>query len=168
MSYEEAPGYDPLPPPEVVENRAIKDRVQLPAIFLIVVGAANFVLGLIAIAVGVFYSMIPPDQVEQMMTQRDPAQVQALKQMGMQVQDILNLYVYGGYAEGVLGLLTSLLAIVGGARMLVLKSYGLAVFASVVTAIPCISCSACCGLGSGIGIWALVVLLNNDVRAAFR
>ena len=52
--------------------------------------------------------------------------------------------------------------------MLSLRAYGLAVAASVITAIPCISCSACCGLGEGIGIWALVVLLNNDVRAAFR
>jgi hypothetical protein len=170
MNYDEPPGYGPeqLPPPDVADNRVIRDRVQLPAIFLIIVGVVNLLLGFAAIGVGFFYSAIPPDKAEQVLMQRDPAQVQAMKNMGMRMQDILNLYVYGGYTEGVFGLLTCVLTIVGGARMLVLKSYVLAVFASVVAAIPCISCSACCGLGEGIGIWALVVLLNNDVRAAFR
>ena len=63
--------------------------------------------------------------------------------------------------------ITALLNIIGGIQMLRLRSYGLALFASILAAIPCISCSACCGLGEGIGIWALVVLLNPEVRAAF-
>jgi hypothetical protein len=170
MSYYEPSGYTPeLPPPDVgMDNRAIKDRVQLPAIFLIIVGVINLVLGVIAVGVGFAYSTIPPEQAEQILMQRDPEQVQTMKKMGLQMQDMLNLYVRGGYTGGVFGFLSCVLAVAGGARMLVLKSYGLAVAASVVTAIPCISCSACCGLGEGIGIWALVVLLNNDVRAAFR
>jgi hypothetical protein len=61
-----------------------------------------------------------------------------------------------------------LLVILGGVRMLSLKSYGLAFLASVTAAVPCVSLIACCGVGEIVGIWALVVLLQPDVRAAFR
>jgi len=44
----------------------------------------------------------------------------------------------------------------------------LAVVTAILTAVPCLSCSACCGVGEGIGIWSLVVLLNPEVRNAFR
>jgi hypothetical protein len=64
--------------------------------------------------------------------------------------------------------IVALLVILGAARMLVLKSYGLSLFAAILTAIPCISPSACCLLGEGVGIWAVIVLLNPDVRSAFR
>ena len=43
-----------------------------------------------------------------------------------------------------------------------------AVFVAVLTAIPCISPASCCLLGEAMGIWALVVLLNQEIRAAFR
>jgi hypothetical protein len=88
--------------------------------------------------------------------------------MGMTVRDILNAEMYGGFSLGALGLVTAVLAIIAGVRMLSLKSYGFSVFTSVLVAIPIISCSGCCGLGEGIGIWALVVLMNEEVKAAFR
>ena len=78
----------------------------------------------------------------------------------------LSLFVCLGI--GGLGGLFSLLTILGAVRMMALKSYGLAVFVSVLAAVPCISCMACCGPGEGVGIWALVVLLNPEVRSAFR
>jgi hypothetical protein len=31
-----------------------------------------------------------------------------------------------------------------------------------------LTCTGCCGLGQGIGIWALVVLLKPEVKALFR
>ena len=58
--------------------------------------------------------------------------------------------------------------LVGGIRMLSLKNYGLAIVASILAAIPGFSCSGCCGFGAIIGIWALVVLINADVREAFQ
>jgi hypothetical protein len=65
-------------------------------------------------------------------------------------------------------LIPALITIFGGIQMCRGRSYGLSVTASILAAIPCLSPSACCLLGMGIGIWALVVLFNPDVKASFR
>jgi hypothetical protein len=51
-------------------------------------------------------------------------------------------------------------------KMQRLQSYNMALVASILAMIPCIS--PCCILGIPIGIWALVVLFENDVKSAFR
>ena len=65
-------------------------------------------------------------------------------------------------------LLGVILSLLGGMRMLALRSYGLCIAGAVSAAIPCVSCSGCCGFGEIVGIWALVVLLNADIKAAFQ
>jgi hypothetical protein len=47
-----------------------------------------------------------------------------------------------------------------------LESYGLAMAASIIAMIPCVS--PCCLLGLPIGIWALVVLMKPEVKSAFH
>jgi hypothetical protein len=69
---------------------------------------------------------------------------------------------------GLLALFAAALTIFGAVRMLSLRSRGLAVFGALLACIPCLSVTACCGLGEGIGIWALIVLMAPDVKAAFR
>ena len=73
----------------------------------------------------------------------------------------------GGFAVGF-----SLLSFVGGAfivagslQMMKQRSYGLAVTAAILAMVPPLS--PCCCLGLPIGIWALVVLLNPEVRREF-
>ena len=72
------------------------------------------------------------------------------------------------FGVGVFWLILSLITIFGGVRMMSLRSYGLAVAGAVIAVIPCVSPSGCCLLGEIAGIWALIVLMNADVRAAFR
>jgi hypothetical protein len=146
----------------------VRNRVQGPAIGLIIVGVVNLLLALVAGGFGAIYARTPPEIFEEVLEKQQPANMNQLKQSGITVRGLLQFYTYGGFGEGALGLLTAILAVVAGARMLALRSYGLAVFTSVLVAIPCISCSGCCGLGEGIGIWALVVLLNEEVKMAFR
>jgi hypothetical protein len=64
-------------------------------------------------------------------------------------------------------LLGSVLSMLGGSLMCARKARGFAILASIITAIPCLT-SACCLLGLPIGIWALIVLFQPDVKAAFR
>jgi hypothetical protein len=161
-------GYVPDVPPLRADDAVVKARVQGPAIGLIIVGVINLLLGLLAGGVGAVYAAMPQDMLEQEVAKQNPAALQQLKQSGMSIRDIVNFYVYGGFSGAALGLVTAVLAIVAGVRMLSLKSYGFSVFTSVLLAIPIISCSGCCGLGEGIGIWALVVLMNEEVKAAFR
>ena len=59
----------------------------------------------------------------------------------------------------------SLVIALGGWKMWNLKWYGLALRAAVLAMLPC---TAGCFLGLPFGIWALVVLLDPEVRAAFK
>jgi hypothetical protein len=54
--------------------------------------------------------------------------------------------------------------IAGSIQMMRLQSHGMATAAAVVAMLPC---NLCCLLGLPIGIWALVVLLREDVKRAF-
>jgi hypothetical protein len=165
----ERPDWPGQPPPlSLPDTSAARAKVQLPAIFLIVVGALNLLGAAGAGFVGAQFTRVPPAEVERMMQQRDPARWQQLRQEGWTAEQFLQIYVYGGFGTAVANVLSALIMIWGGSRMLVLKSYGLSVFASVLAAVPCISASACCGLGEIVGLWAVIVLARQEVREAFR
>jgi hypothetical protein len=161
-------GYSPEVPRITADVGMVRSRVQGPAIGLVIVGVVNLLLALLAGAVGAFYASADEGTFQEIMEKQYPAQWKEMQRQGWALRDFLNIYVYSGFSEGVLGVVTAILSIIAGVRMLALKSYGFSVFTSVLVAIPCISCSGCCGLGEGIGIWALVVLMNEEVKAAFR
>ncbi|MBY0523821.1 MAG: hypothetical protein K2R98_10510 [Gemmataceae bacterium] len=58
------------------------------------------------------------------------------------------------------------LIIVGASKMKRLESYAFAMVSSILAMIPCIS--PCCLLGLPFGIWALVVLNDQNVKDAFK
>jgi hypothetical protein len=72
-----------------------------------------------------------------------------------------------GIVWTILALLVSILQILGGVRLLSLRSYGLVLFAAITACIPCISCMGCCGVGQVAGIWTIAVLMDPLVRQAF-
>ena len=71
-----------------------------------------------------------------------------------------------GMGSSFLGLIVAIFIIYAALKMKELKQWNLAVVASVLAMIPCIS--PCCIIGLPIGIWALVVLMRPDVKAAFK
>jgi hypothetical protein len=79
-----------------------------------------------------------------------------------------------GVFSGVVGMVFTALWMVlsgilifGGIKMKNLQSYGLAMAAAVIAMLPC-TIGWCCLFGLPIGIWALVVLMKPEVKAAFR
>jgi hypothetical protein len=64
-----------------------------------------------------------------------------------------------------ISLACSALIFLGGTKMKQLQGYGLSIAASILSIIPCTN--SCCCVGLPIGIWALMVLLNADVKLAF-
>ncbi len=57
----------------------------------------------------------------------------------------------------------------GGSRMIHVRSWSIALAAAIALVVPC--CVPCCcslGLVIPIGVWALIVLLNADVKKAFK
>lgn len=71
-----------------------------------------------------------------------------------------------GVVFGIIGIIIGVVILLGAMKMRKLESYGFAMTAAILTMIPCIS--PCCLLGLPIGIWALVVLLKPEVKAAFH
>ena len=71
-----------------------------------------------------------------------------------------------GIVLALVALLVGVIIILGALKMKNLQSYGLAMAASILAMVPCLS--ACCPIGLPIGIWALIVLNNPEVKAAFR
>src|SRR5262245_32586121 len=53
----------------------------------------------------------------------------------------------------------------GGMKMQKLQNYNISMAAAVLAIVPCVS--PCCILGIPFGIWALIVLMKPEVKAAF-
>ena len=71
-----------------------------------------------------------------------------------------------GVVSGIIALLLSGLIFFGAMKMKKLENYGLAMAASIIAMIPCLS--PCCLIGLPIGIWAVVVLVKPEVKSAFH
>ena len=71
-----------------------------------------------------------------------------------------------GVVSAIIALLLSGLIFFGATKMKRLESYGLAMAASIIAMVPCLS--PCCLLGLPIGIWAVVVLSKPEVKNAFH
>jgi hypothetical protein len=70
-----------------------------------------------------------------------------------------------GVLSSVIGILIGALIFFGAMKMRTLTNWNLSLAAAILAMVPCIS--PCCCLGLPIGIWALVVLLDQNVKASF-
>lgn len=70
-----------------------------------------------------------------------------------------------GLVMNVIGIVVGIVVILGALKMRRLESYGMAMTASIIVMIPCVS--PCCLIGIPFGIWSLVVLNDSDVKDAF-
>jgi hypothetical protein len=157
------------------------DRVNLPGIFLLVVGILNALAGLWAVGTGVrgmlfadkareefrkgFEKGLEQGQGKKQLTQQEKEQVEAIgkfMEMAIGAGGPTNLIV------GLINLVAAAVTILGAVKMRTLRSRGLAMTGAVLAMLPCISPLGCCLVGEAVGIWALIVLCNAEVRAAFR
>ncbi len=71
-----------------------------------------------------------------------------------------------GMGSSFIGILVAIFIIYAALKMKDLNQWGLAMAASILAMIPCIS--PCCIIGLPIGIWCLVVLTKPEVKATFH
>lgn len=72
-----------------------------------------------------------------------------------------------GVVGNVIGLVLQGVVMFGAMKMRNLENYGMSMAAAIIACIPCCG-SPCYVLGIPFGIWALVVLNDAQVKAAFR
>jgi hypothetical protein len=152
---------------------AAGERVVFPAMMLMATSLLNLVAGGAFGFVGYSITRVPKDQLERQMRQQQPARWEELqkemKKQGKTLDDVLAVYSSGFYGWSALSVIVALLGLVAGFRMLALRNYGLVVLGTLTTAFPCISPMSCpCGIGMLVGFWCLALLVNADIRAAFR
>jgi hypothetical protein len=164
-----------FPDPYGSSRQAASGKAVPAGICLFIVGLVNLLLPGLLIVSGVNNAAVTPEQAEAAYANQIAFWRSTWPQMAEQMEknqtspaETIRQSMVFAFVGGTVTGLGCLLTMIGGWRMWSLRNYGLAVTGAIVAAIPCVSCVGCCGIGEGIGIWALVVLLNPDVRAAFR
>jgi len=139
----------------------MQSKVTAPAIGLLVVAILSGLFTLLGLFSGALNEQLvkmfenadlPPDQMEQI------REAFAQNAAGNAV----------GYIFLAINIAAAVLIGMGALRMKSLQSYGLALTASILAMVPCVGTSSCCCvIGLPIGLWALIVLMDKDVKAAF-
>jgi len=119
--------------------------VKGPAIFLMVVGG----LGILVQGVSILFNLLGMG----MGAANGRGGMPAMAQGGI------------GIAFAGIGIIVGVVILLGAFKMMKLQSYNFAMTAAIIAMIPCIS--PCCLLGLPAGIWALVILMKPEVKAAF-
>jgi hypothetical protein len=143
-------------------------KVSGPAIALIVVGVINVLLALWGLFNNTRAIIAGPGAIEAQMTEQQRQQMDQLKSQGFDPQMIMKFAQAGGAVGlvfNVIQVAAAAVIIIGAQKMKNLQSRGMAMSASIVAMIPCVS--SCCLIGLPIGIWALVTLNDPNVRASF-
>jgi hypothetical protein len=143
----------------VGSDRALAaSRVSAPAIALMIVAGLSLALHLLSIVLNLIgvgaagvsewapKGNLPPEA----------ERIQAMLGGGIGV--VIGLFFIALHA----------LVLVGAMRMRALSSYGLAMAGSIAAMVACSpGCCCCLPLGLPFGIWALVVLMDQNVKASF-
>lgn len=154
-------GYDDQGAPEQVDRLQIaRSRTNIPGIFLAVCGILSVLIGAFVL---IRFVTVPEEEMieaARQQKQRDPNNPMQPEEMARLTQNV-------GIGGGVVWVVTSLPIIIGGFQMRQLKGYYMGMAGSVLAMIPCCT-NGCMMLSLPVGIWAMVVLLNEDVKWGFR
>jgi len=143
----------------------------IPALLLLVVAVLNLLVSGYLVVNAFVLQNFTTEQFRTQMRASNPNfdnQEKELEAGGYSLDKVKQMAELGCHGFGWGGLVVAMFIAAGAVCMLSMRYYGVAVLASFFAIIPCISGTACCCLGEIIGLWALVTLLNADVRAAFR
>ncbi len=151
-----------FPPRRGREHAAARDAVNGPATALMIVGIIGCVLVPLGMAWNV-YLMVAGEQANPF---RPAARNPGAGPDPEFLEDLDMLSGPLGLVQGVAGLAISIVMIMGAVKMKRLESYGLAMTASILGMIPCIS--PCCLLGLPFGIWSITVLNRPEIKDSFH
>jgi hypothetical protein len=126
------------------------DKLKGPAIALMICAP----LGIVFLLVDFVFRIINSNNPE------------VARQFGGQNPEAAAIGNYVGMGFDWVAIILQIVVIAGAFQMLKGRNYGLAMAAAIISVIPC--CSPCCILGIPFGIWALIVLNDQQVKTSFR
>lgn len=166
LPYPDEPARDAFNPPPVTDPKAAKKRLLVPGIFVIVIGIMNLLPGSCCLGFGLMAQSIPDAQLEQETKKYAQGDLDKAKKQGQDpVAMAKGIYLYGGIAASIVSGLLLIVALVGGGCMVAGRSL---LLCSMGALAAILSPGGFGILGLAVGIWAMVVLFSEDVRAAFR
>ena len=150
-------------------NPALQSKVNGQATGLIVYGVISAIMafGYAVLCVLTIFEMNPiaknqQKQFQEMQEQMQPDQAEFVKM----IANISNIFSgpVGAVTNTAL-LVVSIFTVLAANKMKKFQGHTGAMVFSVLACVPCTS--GCCYLGLPIGIWAIIVLVNSEVKAAF-
>lgn len=140
-------------------------KASVPAIFLILTGGFGLLIEMASVVTAVTSPNVVADFYQKAVIDPLPAEQRAdVQQQFDQQKDQMRLNSPLNFISYVAAIVMHLLTILGGIKMKGLSGYPLALTGAITAIIPI---SGCCCLTTPVGIWAVVVLANPAVRAAF-
>lgn len=128
----------------------VKQRLQSPAIGLIIVGTLSAMSGILLIL----------GRITSILNKREPEFTNEARRFGYETANIFFPLV------SLISIIAAPLIIYGAIQMIKARRYPIAMLAAILALIP--FSSICCIPSIPIGIWALIVLRNPEVKAIFE
>ncbi len=153
----------PLPSAKPVRKRS--GAVIIPGLLLVLVGLLNLLSALGFLAEGYYFLYANPVEVEAQMKAQSEDSPKQMRQAFGSMPDFMFWTAMGSFVVGVLTGILAFPVLFGGTGMLRSRGYYGAVFGALVALF---SPGGFCLLGLIAGVWALVVLMNKNVRSTFR
>lgn len=140
------------------EREAVLAQTKPAAICLIVFGCVMLLFALVNVVTASL-------GVGKGQAQELPAEAPEFLKQAMRFQTDMPAAVQYGLIA--LSMVVFSLVVLGGVRMLKLKTWGLALTAAILVMIPCFT-SCCCLLGLPLGIWVILLINKPEVRRQFE
>jgi hypothetical protein len=144
-----------------------KAKTSLPGTLMILVGGFLLLWILLSVAIvvsGFDVSVAMLEWMANQMPKGSPEHKNMLAEIEKaKVRDKTIEYIQTAVI-GIVNLISTFLIIIGGLRMKSLQSYTLCIIGSIMAIVPC---SGCCIVSFPFGLWALIALMNADVKAGF-
>ncbi|NNF00394.1 MAG: hypothetical protein HKN25_15340 [Pyrinomonadaceae bacterium] len=131
----------------------VEQKVKLPAIGLLIAGIINGAFAFLVLIAGVL---------------RLVAYSKGLEKLPADQAERIGFYIgtVAGYGIALITLFVSPIIIYGAVQMMKGKKYKLSKAAAILAIVPFTAC--CMLVGAPLGIWAYIVLNQEDVRGYFR
>jgi hypothetical protein len=133
-------------------SSAALQRLQAPAICLMVVAGLHILVGCVGIPLNIYQMTQPPPPIVAGPGGDFAAQMAANRGINL--------------ATGVIVWLVQGVILFGAIQMRQAKMYGLSMATSILSCVPCV-CTSCLCFGIPFGIWSLIVLMDQEVKSAF-